>query len=172
MSSDFGGSRLEAFGPFCLNNDCRGMLENSDYERDYSCRKGICIVCQKEHSYNLTLGKLRESVIGKYEANERQKLRIISLDIPPTNVKVKDEDENFYLSSRIGELNGKRVGVVYFGERKTNQSSKDKVQLFIDLDDEQVRFDKNNMHPKEIIAKLTVEFKDSRTTIAPKPTES
>lgn len=96
-----------------------------------------------------------------YGLKQRSLIKIESLDEIPSQIKVRDEDETFFLACKISEKNGKKQGVVYFGEKNKEQSKKDYSQIFIDLDDEQVRFDKTNKHPKGIIAKMLVEFLDS-----------
>lgn len=54
------------------------------------------------------------------------------------------------------------MAVIYFGEKaKGVQDKKDYVQSFVDLEDEQVRFDKNNKNPMKLLAKLTAEFPES-----------
>jgi hypothetical protein len=50
------------------------------------------------------------------------------------------------------------MGIFMFGEKMKDQRKKDYSQIFLDLDDEQVRFDKSNKHPQDILASLTVEF--------------
>jgi hypothetical protein len=50
------------------------------------------------------------------------------------------------------------------GEIKDKQEQKDKVQIFTDIEDGQIRFDKSNMNPVQLLTKITVEFKDSKTT--------
>ena len=54
------------------------------------------------------------------------------------------------------------IGVIYFGKRQKEQSEKSKTQVFVDIDDEQLRFDKSDKHPKEVLCKLTAEFKDTK----------
>ena len=101
---------------------------------------------------------MKRKVLAQYVAYKRAETPKISLDDPPAQVKVRDEDETYFLAAKIAEKDGKRVGVVYFGEKTKDQSKKDYSQIFLDLDDEQVRFDKSNKHPKDILASLTVEF--------------
>lgn len=51
--------------------------------------------------------------------------------------------------------------MVLIGSKKQN----DKVQLFADIDNQKLGFDQNNIHPKELLAKVTAEFKESISEI-------
>ena len=98
----------------------------------------------------------------KWEAHKRHGQKVQSLDLPPTKVIDAAEDENYWVQARIGEKNGKKMAVIYFGEKiKGVQDKTDYVQSFIDLEDEQVRFDINNKNPMKLLAKLTAEFPES-----------
>jgi hypothetical protein len=142
-------------GPFCSAEGCRFPLayitENS----------AICNECKKQYSFDVGLDQLKVKFNQKYESMERLSVEVTSLDLPPTNVGAEAEDENYWISARIGQKNGKKFGVVYLGEKKKSQSAKEKTQFFIDLDDEEVRHDPNNMSPGDILAGIKVKFKDS-----------
>src|SRR3989344_5375431 len=76
------------------------------------------------------------------------------------------EDENYWVQARISEKNGKRMAVVYFGERiEGKQEKNDYTQIFLDFEDEQLRFDKTNKNPMKLLAKLTAEFPSSTTAL-------
>lgn len=119
-----------------------------------------CFNCKKEVNYDNDFEEFREQATKLHNASILAKYEIVSLDEPPTQVKARDDDEKYFVAVKIGQKDGKRVGVVYFGEKTKEQSKEDYSQLFIDLDDEQLRFDKSNKHPKEILAKLKAEFPD------------
>ena len=57
------------------------------------------------------------------------------------------------------------MAIVYFGERVAEQQKNDYSQVFLDFDDEQLRFDKTNKNPMKLLAKLTAEFPDSVTDL-------
>lgn len=76
----------------------------------------------------------------------------------------KFKDDSYFIVGKIGQSNGKRTAVLYMGEIKDKQEQKDKVQIFTDIEDGQIRFDKSNMNPVQLLTKITVEFKDSKTT--------
>lgn len=124
-----------------------------------------CDICKKEHILKEGLMIIAERVQKKWHASKLQKRTIISLDLLPTHIKDQDEDDNFWIEAKLGEKDGKRAAVVYFGEKTKDQTKKDYVQLFVDFDDEQIRSDKSNKNPIKLLGKLTAEFKDSKTTI-------
>ena len=156
-------------GPFCL--ECYAdlyipedeLLEFFDYgvAEQVWTGKLICELCSREHDLEETILGIKHLVALKLKSNFRATLDKIALDEPVTHVKVRDQDDEYFLSAKIGQKDGKRIGVVYFGEKNKDQSKKDYSQIFIDLDDEQVRFDKSNKHPKDILAKFEVEFPDT-----------
>lgn len=51
--------------------------------------------------------------------------------------------------------------MVLLGSRK----EKDKSQLFLEIDDQKLSFDQKDKHPKELLAKVVAEFKDSSSEI-------
>ncbi|MCX6806759.1 MAG: hypothetical protein NT135_01400 [Candidatus Berkelbacteria bacterium] len=145
----------DIFGPYCPN--C--FVELKEFADGYRCEN-----CNREikHPENILIGsQLANKAIEKYKADIRSRYEKISLDEPPTAVKVRDQDDKYFLAAKIGQKDGRRVGVVYFGEKNKEQSKEDYSQIFIDLDDEQLRFDKSNKHPKEILANFNVTFKDT-----------
>ena len=151
------------YGPFCPN--CY-----TDLEGDYKNSKLlVCTSCEKRFEigyYDASF--LEKEAFKRYKADLRSKLPKVSLEEPPTKVQVRDQDDKYFLASKIGQKDGKRVGVVYFGAKTKEQSKEDYSQIFIDLDDEQIRFDKSNKHPKNVVAKLKVEFPESTSEIASK----
>lgn len=164
-------TREHVNGPYCLN--CQGdiVFPDSSYEEnpetgypEYNVNwtgKVSCNNCGKTFDMKLPLYELENLVITQYVIMKRSEVPKQALDEPPTQVKVRDEDDKYFLAVKIGEKDGKRVGVAYFGEKTKEQSKKDYSQIFIDLDNDQVRFDKTNKPPKEVIAKMVVEFPDS-----------
>ncbi len=162
------------FGPLCptcysdldLPDDAfDGFDDNMDvvYRYDWS-GEADCVVCDKKVKISKGVGRMRHVVSQSYTSKRRELYDKHALDEPPTQVKAKDEDDNYFISAKIGYKDGKKVGVVYFGEKKKDQSKKDYAQIFVDLDDEQVRFDKANKHPKELVASMIVTFPDTKIT--------
>lgn len=157
-SLDF-GSEYGLEGPFCLNCYCTLELELHYSGKSYTVK---CQNCSKTYEFNLGQYALRKKAEDLYNAKSRSLQDKVSLDEPPTRVSVRDSDESYFIAAKIGQKDGKRVGVVYFGEKNDKQSKEDYSQIFIDLDDEQLRFDKSNKHPKEILLKFRAEFPDTK----------
>lgn len=162
-------------GPYCLEcqadlqipevaiDDPFSNLNNYDEAEDVWTGDLVCDLCEKVHKIREPINKLKYKVSLKLKSNYRSTLEKISLEEPLTQVKVRDQDDKYFLSAKIGQKDGKRVGVVYFGEKSKDQNKKDYSQIFVDLDDEQIRFDKSNKHPKDILAKMKVEFPETVT---------
>lgn len=141
--------------PHCIS--CRSPLLEKDPTHFY------CDNCSKEYATQENKYVLNERAARKWQGFRLKDRNVFSLDLAPTHVKDEDEDDNFWIEARIGEKNGKRMAVIYFGEKVKGQTKKDYVQLFIDFDDEQIRFDKSNKNPMKLLGRLTAEFKESKT---------
>jgi hypothetical protein len=151
-------------GPYCSN--CQSDLIFPQEVKNIRTPKSgatwigtiTCCHCGREFTTTEPIDAMKRKVLTQYVAYKRAEKPKVSLDDPPAQVKVRDEDDTYFLAAKIAEKDGKRVGVVYFGEKTKDQRKKDYTQVFLDLDDEQVRFDKSNKHPQDILASLTVEF--------------
>lgn len=156
----------DIIGPFCLYCYSELIIPPAANDIDASQNKNwkfslLCSDCGKENIIKDDIPVIKHFFIQDFVFKHRSNIPKESLDEIPSSVKVRDEDENYFLAAKIGMKDGKRVGVIHFGEKIKKQEKKDYTQVFIDLDDEQVRFDKTNKYPKELLAKMTVEFKDS-----------
>jgi hypothetical protein len=155
---------LNIDGPYCLNcySDLVFPQEVKNIRTPKSGATWIgtlsCGYCGREFTTTEPMDAMKQKVVAQYVAYRRAEKPKVSLDDPPAQVKVRDEDDTYFLAAKLAEKDGKRVGVVYFGEKTKDQRKKDYSQIFLDLDDEQVRFDKSNKHPHDILASLTVEF--------------
>jgi len=157
-------------GPFC--SSCYSTMDFPEsaytvYDNEYiELNDGwggdvTCPLCRKKVRLKNSLEETRREISLKIKSGIRSKIEKISLEEPITDVKVRDQDNKYFLAAKIGQKDGKRVGVVYFGEKDKDQKKTDYSQIFIDLDDEQIRFDKSNKNPKDILSKLSIEFKKS-----------
>lgn len=145
-------SRFEFHMPICPR--CRISLQISD-----APNKTGCFNCKSSYVFEKTVPDIRQMAHAMYEGKTREDYRVTSLDLPPHAVKSEDEDENYWIEARLGQKDGKKMALVYFGEKKRkSQSKKDYIQFFLDFDDEQLRFDKSNKNPLEIIGKFSAEF--------------
>jgi hypothetical protein len=145
-------------GPFCPVEDCRFALELHDDPFENS--RLTCPNCKKEIGID-DLGRLRHLAIEKYRAMLRVNIPVISYDLPPTDVKAKDKDKNYWVSVKLGQKNGKEFAVVYAGRNQSTQTDKEKVQFFVDLEDEELRHDAGNMPPGDLLAGVKIRFKNS-----------
>lgn len=157
------GSRNNEFVaeyPLCPNSTCHMVLQN--IEGGYHCAK-----CQKTYKRTKDHSTTVREVRLAWEGFQTLHQPVYSLDLPPTKVVDEDkEDESYWVQARISEKDGKRMAVVYFGERvKDSQEKSDYSQVFLDFEDEQLRFDKNNKNPMKLLTKLTAEFSDSTTVL-------
>jgi len=157
------GFNLSALGPYCSKGNCGYELSIINFDADDEPLK--CDKCGKNSKIPKSINLMAPEVKKLYEAESRIDWDVKSLDTPPTDIKVKDEDDKYWLGAKIGNVAGKRIGVVYFGEKKENQTKKDYAQLFIDLDLEQLRFDPTNKNPLDDLSTLTAEFKNSTVSI-------
>jgi hypothetical protein len=158
---------LHVNGPFCPN--CHHPLY--EYRSKKLKENGTCEVhCTNKHNCKWTkkcrlkgIEELRSYAHSMYHAKARGLRRTISLDLPPTTVKCYDSDDNYFISAKITQRNGRCLGVVYIGEKKENQDAKDYSQFFLDLDQRQARFDNNNKFPGDDLLWFEAEFKDTIT---------
>jgi hypothetical protein len=154
------GNEFVADSPLCPNSTCHMVLQN--VVNGYYCAK-----CDKTYPYKKDHSTQLREVRDSWEGFQTLNQPVHSLDLPPTKVVDEDkEDENYWVQARISEKEGKRMAVVYFGERvKGKQEKTDYVQVFLDFEDEQLRFDKTNKNPMKLLAKLTAEFQSSTTEL-------
>jgi hypothetical protein len=139
--------------PFCPTDGCRTELGSTG-------QGWYCLHCKKYYPYiNSTCSEDQKQSILKLQGFEIKDWEVYSLDLPPTKISARDSDNNYWIEARITEKAGRKLGVVYFGEKKGAQKTKDYSQFFIELEKEEIRFDINNQHPSDLLAKLTVEFK-------------
>lgn len=149
------GYEFIADTPLCLNESCHMVLQ-------VLADGYFCVKCNKTYKRTKNHSETRNEVQHSWEGFQTIGQPVYSLDLPPTKVVDGAEDENYWVQARISEKNGKRMAVVYFGERVKGQQQKtDYVQTFLDFEDEQLRFDKTNKNPMKLLAKLTAEFPES-----------
>lgn len=140
--------------PYCPK--CKARLsQRSDYDL-------FCDLCEEAYKAEPSTSHVAGLASKAFNAKIKEGWKVETLDLPPGVVKSGDESEDFWVEARIGQKDGKKMAVVYFGEKKHGeQSKKDYSQVFLDFDDEQMRFDKGNKNPLEIIGRLKAEFTNS-----------
>lgn len=163
ITHEYPDGRVVAPTPFCPT--CHSRLDTKD------SHGWFCVRCERK--YPLPDGKdfnvvLRE-VHLKWEGARREDFEVISLDLPSEKLGAEDEGASYWVKVKVGQKSGKHIMIVYVGEKVgKGQTKDDYAQLFVDLDDEQIRFDKGNKNPMRILCKLEGEFLNSTTTIKKK----
>lgn len=142
--------------PMCPTKKCHVRLHfGSSLELE-------CPNCKRKLAISKNIEELRTSVDAKFQGSKTWDAQVINLDLLPTAVSAREEDENYWVQVKLGQKDGKRMAVVYIGEKK--QEGK-KAQLFVDVDDEQMRFDKGDQHPTSVVTMLVAHFPTSKHTV-------
>lgn len=141
--------------PYCPK--CKAKLtQRSEYDV-------YCDLCEEYYKAEPSTSHVAGLASKAFNAKIKEGWKIETLDLPPGVVKSEDENDDYWVEARIGQKDGKKMAIVYFGEKKRGeQSKKDYSQVFLDFDDEQMRFDKGNKNPMEVIGKLKAEFLNSK----------
>lgn len=157
-------------GPFCII--CRNELDITPpfyvfsdggevvYDRTWKGH-AHCLNCNKDFKLETNLEDLRKKVARQYMIKIREGYKVHFLDEPPTQLKANEENEKYFVSVKFQERDGKKQGVVYFGEKTAKQSKKDYAQVFIDFENQAVRFDQSNKHPNDVAKSVKTIFKKS-----------
>lgn len=150
-------------GPFCKKCSVSLRLVNGthfDVDKCWNCNADYSMINGAD------LNDLRSKAHEIYEANARSKYPVINFDIPPTALTHSTtEDDNFFVGYKFGQEKGRKQLHIWVGEKKKDQSDKDKAQIVIDIDKEELRHDQANKFPGEIIADAKIIFKKSSTEI-------
>lgn len=142
---------------------CRLHIEKSKEKYSFGEWKYKCIDC----NFNITLpddiSNLSNKISYILESEYVQEYDVINLDGELVKIKNESEkDEDYWINVKISKnKEDKKQLMVLIGSRK----NKDKVQLFADIDNQKLNFDQNDSHPKELLAKVVAEFKDSFSEI-------
>ncbi len=157
-----GRNLISVEGPLC--KECKIKLSVNRFSKI-----ATCISCKKKVDYLDFLGNdiVKEEATAYLEAKFDEDIPIISFDLNPTKIiKEDNEDENYWLQAKIIQKDGKKMAIVYLGEKiHGKQNKKDYSQLFVDIDDEQIRFDKGNKNPMKLVFSLVAAFENSSTII-------
>lgn len=142
---------------------CRLYIEKSKEVYSFGEWKYKCIDCDFKITLNDDISNVGNKVANIIESEYVQNYDVVNLDgelVKITNKTEKDED--YWIDSKISKnKSGGKQLMVLIGSRKDS----DKVQLFADIDNQKLGFDQNNIHPKELLAKVVAEFKDSISEI-------
>lgn len=143
-------------GPYCPT--CKHKLDHVEIQKFH------CWACNKDFRLSDPYEITTESIVDEYFAKERMVRDVVSLDLPPTKVEAYQEDDKYFVSARLTQREGRRMLIVYIGEKKTKQDKTDYSQIFVDLDQKQIRYDTSNKILNELLATLVCEFKEVRHT--------
>ncbi len=144
--------------PLCPDEGCHTFLKQNSGQ-------WFCVKCDKMYPCKDSYSIDREWANLMWEGHKTLNWEVYSLELPLTTLKAGDDDDNYWVKVKLGEKGGKRVAVIYFGEKINGvQDKNDYAQVFIDIENEQLRFDPNNKNPIKIMASLKAEFKDSIIT--------
>jgi len=143
---------LNIKGPLCTQ--CFIILNPGDTQAVES----KCVKCGKNYKTTKTFEELRGEAYLIFDGYLRSKKKVITLDIPVSNVFDEEKDEFHAVKVYLSQKDGKKMALVYILER---DGSGDKSQIFVDLENEQVRYDPSDIPPSKLLAKMKVEFKNA-----------
>ena len=149
-------------GPLCPLDKCGTELSVDESKKVASC---VNPACKKEYPLAQSVWDMRSIATKRYEAKLREDFPVESIDLPPGRVSDKAEDKNYWVDARIGQHKGRKMAVIFIGDKSRRN---EKTELFIDIDEEQIRFDLGDRHPSDIASKVVAEFNGSKTTISKK----
>lgn len=150
---------------YCPTPACRALLSESKgaYE---------CVGCRKDFPCVKGYQQARSDVDRLFQGSIRSNWAVTSLDLPPTIAWDEDKnDEVHWIKARIGQKDGKKQAVIYIGEKVKTQGPQDYVQMFVDIDESQLRFDKGNQNPLRLLAKVHAEFFNAHIVVNKKDEE-
>lgn len=142
---------------------CRLYIEKSKESYSLGEWKYKCIDCDFKVVLHDDVSNLGNKISNIIESEYVQNYDVVNLDGELIKIKNETEkDEDYWINAKISKnkKGGKQL-MILIGSRKQD----DKVQLFADIDNQKLSFDQNNTHPKELLAKVVAEFKDSFSEI-------
>ncbi len=147
-------------GPLCLEDSAK-----IDFNDETRPNFGICPICERVYNLKFDQNSFRELAHRAYQASLDNNLETISLDDPIQPLKAREEDDSYWVEVKLGHSkDGRKIAIVYIGDKTRGT----KAQNFIDIDNEQLRSDRADAKPHEIVSKIEVEFLNSKHTITKK----
>lgn len=142
---------------------CRLHIEKSKESYSIGEWKYKCIDCDFKITLDDDISNIGNKVSNIIESEYVQDYDVVNLDGELVKIKNETEkDEDYWINVKISKnKENKKQLMVLIGSRKQD----DKVQLFADIDNQKLSFDQNNIHPKDLLAKVVAEFKDSTSEI-------
>jgi len=149
-------------GPCCPK--CHTKLSYNSNGGPYG--SGVCPECGFEDKYPENLLDMESNVKARYQSALRSNWQVESLEIAPTATKKSDHtDEKYWIEVKVGQKNGKKTAMILIGEKMGTQAKTDYAQIFLDLENEMVSFDKTNKNPTGLLASFKAVFPGSETEV-------
>jgi hypothetical protein len=142
------------FEPLCPKHHLRFKIQ------DWNSNFLSCAECNA--SYHLPRSYFDELIYVKNKLDSKvfKKLKILNLDdeaVPLAEMKLKSEDEKYFVT---GLLTESKVGlrlIIYAGEK----GKQEKTQIFVEPDIKRLAFDQKDLHPSEVFLKVEGIFADN-----------
>ena len=141
----------------CPKDRCELNI-NPKYKTLLSCPKCDFHIELDKSSYDMEEDALKIIVSDYWKDSE-----VVNIDGEMVKVgKEVVEDPDYWVKAYISKsIKGVKQLMVLVGSKNET----DKTQLFLDIDNEKLSFDQKDKHPKEILAKVIAEFKESKSEI-------
>lgn len=138
---------------------------HTEYLND-GLRDGSCPECNISEKFSKFVYLLKQEALLRYQAALRVGWVVESLDLPPSATKTEyHSDQKYWIEIKVGQKDGKKIAMILIGEKQGMQQKTDYAQLFLDLENEMVTFDKNNKNPIGLLAGFKAVFAGSETEI-------
>ena len=141
----------------CPNDRCE-LNMSSKYRTLLSCPK-----CDFKVTLDKTYYEKQEDAAKIMNSDYWKDAEVVNIDGEMTKVgKEVIEDPDYWVKAYISKsIQGVKQLMVLVGSKKETA----KIQLFLDIDNEKLSFDQKDKHPREILAKVIAEFKESKSEI-------
>lgn len=147
----------------CPKCKCKLQEETIGWASRIDSYKYYCLNCDFVQNFKESIHDNWRKFLIVRKAEEYKDVEIVNLDWDLVRIQrewIKDED--YRIDAKITKNKKDQLQLMVMAWSK---NTKDKVQLFLDPTNEKLSFDQNDSHPKEIFAKVTATFKDSKTSM-------
>lgn len=148
----------------CPKQKCSCKLTRS--KKQYAIREYeyCCVKCGFKITLNKSIEDKGNDFLNILESLKYKDAEIINIDGELIRVQREEKKDNdYWIDAKISKnKKGELQLMILAGSKKI----KNKVQLFLDPQNERLSFDQHNDHPKEIFAKVVGIFRNSKTEIS------
>ncbi len=146
----------------CPNDYCE-LSSKSEYHF-------VCPMCGFFKIFNKNVREQKDIVRRMIKSFDFQNSEVFRIEDEMVKVRKKAEkDEDYWIEVCMSKnRDGKKQLVIYAGSRKNED---DKVQFFLDLENEKLSFDQKDTLPEKIFTKVVATFKNSSSSIISKKNE-